>query len=345
MAGPDGNASEFLSEAIASPHALSFFQLVRRLECARGELPPVGMSKRPVQDVVRFAQPPSLAFAPSAIARIETGSHGKPPTIFCHFMGLLGPNGPLPLHITEYIYGRAVQEKDHTPARFLDLFNHRAISLLYRAWSIHQRTVSFESGNEDRFAMYLGAMFGLGLDAARNRDAVPDLAKLFYAGRLANQSRNPEGLAAILHDDLGVPAAIEEFVGQWLSLPEENQCRLGDSPETGLLGQTLIVGSKIFDRRQKFRIVLGPMPLQRYEQLLPGSRGFKRLTGWVHNYCFELSWDVQLVLKKEEAPPLQLGTSGRLGWTTWLRSRPLERDADQLILQPESFAAASQAAA
>jgi predicted component of type VI protein secretion system len=33
---------------------------------------------------------------------------------------------------------------------------------------------------------------------------------------------------------------------------------------------------------------------------------------------------------------VQIGRAGRLGWTTWLKTKPFERDADDLILHPET---------
>jgi predicted component of type VI protein secretion system len=45
-------------------------------------------------------------------------------------------------------------------------------------------------------------------------------------------------------------------------------------------------------------------------------------------------WDLQLILKKEEVPAATLGKSGRLGWSTWTKAKPLPRDADNLILNP-----------
>jgi type VI secretion system protein ImpH len=74
-----------------------------------------------------------------------------------------------------------------------------------------------------------------------------------------------------------------------------------------------------------------------YSRLLPYSGGdsMKRLIDIVRNYIGEeLDWDVNLVLRKEEVPPLELGTQGRLGLTTWLRGQPMERDADELVLDP-----------
>jgi type VI secretion system protein ImpH len=126
-----------------------------------------------------------------------------------------------------------------------------------------------------------------------------------------------------------------ELVGQWLDVPEDCCCRLGESPETGSLGWTAIVGSRIWECQQRFRLRFGPMSLAEYERLLPGGQSLRRLIAWLKNYLADqLQWDVQLILKKEEVPPLKMGAVGRLGWTTWLTSRPLDHDADDLVLQP-----------
>ena len=55
--------------------------------------------------------------------------------------------------------------------------------------------------------------------------------------------------------------------------------------------------------------------------------------------CFELDWDVRLVLARREVPPLQLGRGARLGWTAWLGTRRSARDADDLCLNAEALGA------
>src|SRR5205823_3882408 len=46
----------------------------------------------------------------------------------------------------------------------------------------------------------------------------------------------------------------------------------------------------------------------------------------------ELQWDLQLILKKQETPPLGLGIVGRLGWSSWIIRDPMQRDPDDLVL-------------
>jgi type VI secretion system protein ImpH len=75
--------------------------------------------------------------------------------------------------------------------------------------------------------------------------------------------------------------------------------------------------------------------LSQLQRLLPGTESFRRLQCWVRGYSGdEHLWDMQIVLKKEEVPAIQLGCSGLLGWTSWLKSRPSERDAEDLVLEP-----------
>lgn len=339
MAGEDrtGARALELSAALArEPHKFDFFQAIRRLECAFPLKPRVGQSKRPVDDPVRLGQEPSLAFAPSSLARFEPeDGSGRPSRLAVFFFGLLGPNGPLPLHLTEYARDRLRNSSDPTFARFLDLFHHRMLGLFYRAWAGGQPTANFDRPGSDRFALYVGALFGLAMPSLRDRDAFPDLAKLHYAGQLVCHTRHAEGLRLVLGDFFGLPVGIEEFVGQWLELPESYLCRLGESLETSALGRTVTVGSRTWECQHKFRIRIGPLSLTDYESLLPGGAGLERLIALVRNYAGdELAWDVRLILKGSEAPPLRLGGSGRLGWTTWLTDRPLGQDAADLSLNP-----------
>jgi len=320
------------------PFAFGFFQALRRLECAHPERPRIGRTSRPAEEPVRLAQDPSLGFAPSTLADFGSGEGGHAPRLSVHFLGLFGPNGPLPLHLSEYARERERHAGDPTFARFADIFHHRILALFYRAWADARPTVGFDRPESDRFALYLGALFGMGMPGLQARDAMPDLAKLHYAGRLVAQTHHPEGLEAMLQDFFGLPARIQEFVGHWLALPPDSQWRLGASPETGRLGLTTIVGSRVWDRQYKFRIRLGPVGLADYKRLLPGGDSLARLVAIVRNYLGdELDWDLELVLRKEAVPPLQLGADARLGWTTWSITRTPDQDADDLKLQPLRF--------
>jgi type VI secretion system protein ImpH len=338
MASENWSEADSLTRRLEdAPYSFDFFQAVRRIECSHPDLPRVGHSQRPREEAVRFCQEVSLAFAPSTIAAYAPASGVRPPRFFVNFFGLFGPNGPLPLHITEWARERIRHHGDQTFARFLDVFHHRMVSLFYRAWACNQQVVSHDRRGDDRFFAYIGSLFGIGMSSFWGRDAAPDVAKLHYSGRLSCPTHHAEGLRSILSDYFRIRAELKEFVGEWIDLPRASRCRLGESPETGLVGSTVIVGSRIWQCQHKFRVKLGPMRLSDYQRMLPGGDSLGRLIAWVRNYIGdELSWDVQLILMAEEVPPLRLGQTGKLGWTTWLTSKPLEEDADDLVLRPSA---------
>lgn len=338
MASPDRKTSDrLIGEIGRNPYAFDFFRAVRLLENARRDLPRIGHSLTPAQDSVRFRQNPSLEFAPSTLEAARSLPDREYSELFVRFFGLLGPNAPLPPHLTEYARERILHHDDRTLAAFLDVFHHRLVSFFYRAWAENQKAVDLDRPEDARYALFIGSFFGLGTEALQHGDAVPDAAKLYFAGRLAPSARNAEGLGQILGDYFGIPTEIQTFVGQYLDLPADSLCRLGASPDTGRLGVNAIAGSRVYDCQLHFRIRLGPMSLADYQRLLPGGEAFGRLKYWVLNYCGEqYFWDVQLVLRAADVPPTRCGGGARLGWTTWLGDRPHARDADDLIVSPSS---------
>ena len=167
------------------------------------------------------------------------------------------------------------------------------------------------------------------------------MAKFFHVGALIRQTRNAEGLRAILRHFFRVPVEIEQFVGHWMALGVPERTRLGR--DGAVLGVAAVVGSRVWDRQHKFRLRLGPLTFADYEDFLPGGIRLRKLVDWVRLYVnFEFDWDVRLLLQKEEVPPMRLGQGRRLGWTTWLGRRPEDRDADDLCLNAEAFVGASR---
>jgi type VI secretion system protein ImpH len=326
-----------LAALAEAPWTFDFFQALRRIEALWPEQPRLGTAVRPGEEPVRVSQEASLAFAPSTLSAFEEQEQGGPPRLEQRFFGLLGPNGPLPLHLTEYARDRLLHRDDPTLVRFLDMFHHRLALFFYRAWAQSRPTVQHDRPAQDRFATYVGSLAGYASAATRDRDTVPDYAKRFFVGHLARSAKNAEGLASIMEGFFGLPARIDQLTLGWLDLPPEEQTVLGrDADATSPLGLGLILGRRARDVQTRFQIVLGPMDLDRYRDFLPGGRSLDRVVDWVRNYVgYEFDWQLQLVLAREEVPGIQLGREGQLGWTTWLGTRPAPTDADDLVLAPE----------
>jgi type VI secretion system protein ImpH len=315
--------------------AYDFYAALRLLECAHPGRARIGQSLRPQDDAVRFGQPPELAFAPGMLARFHPALDGGAPRLDVNFFGLMGANGPMPQHLTDYVRDRLRNANDPTLSRFLDIFHHRMIALFYRAWASAQPTVSLDREHGDRFADYVASLVGLGMPSLRTRDAVPDVAKLHYAGHLAAHNRNAEGLAQLLQDYFRAPVRVEQFVGHWMRMPDDSLCRMRSGIEAQVLGATTVLGRRVWNCQHKFRVVVGPLKLDDYRRMLPGGASFRRLRDWVRNYAgMAYEWDINVQLERAEVPPLGLGIAGnaRLGWTSWLHSAAPVRDARQLVL-------------
>lgn len=336
-AGQGGAA--LMSALREKPYAFDFFQALRRIECAYPDKMRLGEAARTADEPIRLGQEPSLAFAPSTLASFTPGDDGHAPRLSVFFFGLFGPNGALPTHLTEFARDRMRNSGDYAFSRFMDVFHNRMLGLFYRAWANAQPTVNLDRPEKDRFATYVGSLSGIGMPSLRHRDAMPDLAKLYFAGRMSCQTRHAEGLRAIVASFFRVPVEIQEFVADWLELPENSRWRLGESRETGTLGLTTTVGERIWSCHHKFRIMLGPIDLAAYRRLLPGRGVLPLLVAIVRNYVGdELSWDAKIVLRKEDVPDLRLDGTAQLGWTTWVAGGRRDRDADDLLLNPMAYA-------
>ncbi len=341
---------QLLTEVALRPWDFDFYALMRRIDTLRPDAPVLGTALRPGQELLRLGQEPELDFAPAALARLDQSDH-RAPRLGVRFFGLLGPHGPMPLHLTEFVRERLHQRGDPTASRFLDIFHHRLLGLFYRAWAQSQPVVQRDRPQADRYASWLGACFGMSR-LRPEADAVPETAKLHQAGLIGSRSRHPEALCKVLRQYFGVPVTLESHVGHWLALAADDRTRLGfarNRPERSqrppaALGQSANAGHKVWDRQYRFRLRLGPLSLAQYQGFLPGGSAWQPLQDWVRLLAgLDLSWDAQLVLERSAVPEPRLDRRMRLGLTAWLGSggrrqgqRRPALDRDDLRLRPGS---------
>lgn len=318
----DARGVELLAAIAKAPHRYGLFQALRRIECAFREHALLGTASRAADEPIRLSQEPSLAFEPSEISGVRWGQDGIA-RLQVAVLGLLGANGPLPLHLTEYARERLRNEGDPTLARFLDVFNHRMLSFYYRAFANTQPAFGRDREDTDRFPKYVGAQLGMALPSLRNRDEIPDRLRLMFAGILAGQTRNADGLAAIVESYFGVRTRIESHVGEWVEIPPNARWRLGRPGVGSPLGRRTAIGRRAWIVQGKFRVVMGPMGIERRERLLPGGPSLPKLAAVVREYAGDqLAWDLMLVLDDSAKRPWQLGGPSRLGSTCWLGTSP-----------------------
>jgi len=322
------------------PYRFDFFQAVRLLERVTGQ-ESVGRDVKPSREAVRFRTRASLEFPASQIHEIK-GANGngdsKRHEMTVAFMGTTGPLGVLPTPYTALVIQRANQRKRDTALwEFLDIFNHRLISHFFRAWEKHRFAVAYERGREDAFTGYLLSVVGMGTGGLRGRSSFEDQALVFYGGLVAQQPHSASAVESVLGDYFGVGSRVDQFVGQWLKLDEGDLTRLGKA--NNRLGDTTIAGSRVWDSQSKFRLGLGPLTLDEFRTFLPVGTAFGPASQLVrHMAGLDLDFDVQLTLRADEVPGCVLGADPNarpmLGWTSWLKTRPFERDDSQVVLTP-----------
>lgn len=326
-------------ELLDEPYRFSFFQAVRLLERMDPDREAVGHDGDIEREVVRFRTRQSLTFPPSEIYEIRKNGEedAKPPEMTVAFLGLTGPLGVLPHHYSELVMERA-RHKDTALWNFFDIFNHRLLSLFYRVWEKYRFPIAYERGELDEFSSALFSIIGLGTDKLRGRLALDDQVLLYYGGLIAQRPHSESAIAAILGDYFGVPVAARQFSGQWLKLGDD-VTQLGKANSE--LGVSTIAGARVWDAQAKFRIRVGPLSLKEFRAFVPVGSAFKPATELLRLLVgLEFDFDLQLVLEAEMVPLCVLETASTsgpmLGWTSWLKTRPLVEDDDQVVLSAKS---------
>lgn len=319
----------------AQPWAYDYFAVMRRLESVARTTPRWGRALLPGAEPVRVGQEPSLSFAPASFSRFEPATAHSPPRLRQQFFGYIGPNGPLPVHLSDFIRERSLNFGDPTWLAFLDSFSHRFSLHFYRAWAQSRPAVALDRPGEDRFRLQVGALVGIGTPGRTQRDEIHDDARLHFSGWLARRVHNVESVERVLCSYFGVPVTLERWVGHWMRLPADELTRLGQGDSSRSMGMGAMLGTRAWDRQHRVRLHLGPLTLAQYRMFLPTAEvGNARpvLQRWMQQLLGdELEWDAELMLEKAQVPPTRLGNARgnapRLGWVSWLGERPRQRDA------------------
>ena len=331
----------------AAPHRFDALQAMRLIELGALRL---GTAAAPGEEPARVTAQQGLVFAPAPLAAIRADGTGVT-AVRTAFLGLTGPLGVLPQVYSELV-ARADRLRNRAVAAFLDVFNHRLTSLFLRASEKYrlglqvQRSVTPPPGSDspagpgtDPVSRAMLAVAGFGTPHITNRMAVADEVVLYYAGLFSARTRPAVALEAMLADYLSLPVRIEQFSGRWLPIDPGEQTSLtgGDAPFTRL-GVDAVAGGKVWDPQAAFRIVVGPVGRADMLALMPTRPLLHRLADLVRAYAGpDLAFDVQVILRREDVPELQLGTAAgamapQLGWNTWAKGLPALQDKTDIIL-------------
>jgi type VI secretion system protein ImpH len=311
--GGEGLASSIDYEALAN---LNFFDLVQTLGRLYPDATPVGSTRAPSQEAVRFKAHATLGFPAAEVASVAPSAElADGLDIRLNLIGLYGPSSPMPTSLTERII---YAEGSNALGDFLDLFNHRLAGLLYLVWRHYRHYLRYERSASDPISQAAAALFGLlpGRDdpvAAERRTTL-----LPYAGLLSMYSRSASAIGGVLTHYFGIPYQIEEFVPRWIVLPENARFVLGCDLQ---LGSETLLGETMQDVTGHFRVWCGPVPFDRYVQYLPNRPDHAKLRGLIDLLVRDpLERDLGFRIEAQTVPDWKLG-EGELGWTTFADPR------------------------
>jgi type VI secretion system protein ImpH len=344
---PDRARTALTERLLHESRRFSFFQLVKLLQDLRPGAAPLGRGGPARGEVVRFRPNASLGFPASDVERVveRPDPLGEAPAryqVTVNFFGLYGPASPMPNHFTEDLLWAG---EDAESARgFLDLFHHRLVSFIYRAWEKYRYPVQYDPAAPDEVTGRLLCLLGLGTPGMLPRAGIAAPPLLRLSGMFASRRRTAVGLEAVLRDYFpGLEVRVESCRERRVRIPAESSCRLGRA--SGTLGAEAHLGETMRDRSGAFRLRLGPLSAARFRAFLPGSPDLDALARLVRLYVRDpLEFDLELTLRAPEVPPLRLAPDQGLplGLMSWITPRGAEdgrarfgpRGADPLAPRP-----------
>ncbi len=314
MASPVRDEIDSVTALPAEADDFNFFQLIALFERFFSEAPAVGAATEAGRERIRFRALPSLAFPPADIASVAAEPSCRI-DVTVTFLGLFGPASPLPAYFTEDLLGDDPGQE--TVRDFLDLFNHRLISFVYKAWKKYRYYAQFRPDADDVFSGYLFALMGLPPQATPGT-RIDRRRLLGHAGLLGLNCRSASVLERVLAHYFEVPVRIEEGIERLVTIPESQCHRLGGRRTS--LGLDWLLGEKLPDRAGKFRIWIGPVSRQVFQSFLPEGDNHKALIELVTLLLRDpLDFDVRVLLAPGELEAWRLGgPPSPLGWFLWL---------------------------
>jgi type VI secretion system protein ImpH len=302
-------------------------------------------------EFIRFHTVQQLSFASSEITAIGQNSAKdhenlqKQWQMTVAFIGLTGMSGILPYHYTETLL-QQLKNKNPALLDFLEVFNHRIISLFYRASAKYRLPIQYEKSklgvlksSKDDFTRALLSMIGLGTSQVTNRFLTNDEALLRYSGLFSQSVRTSSGLRRMLSEYFGYPVTIDEFQGQWQELLPDLRSRLTSKQYSKgcnvCLGKDAKLGSRGWFMQGKIIINVGPLNPAQFETLAPGSKKLAALKQWVRFYVgIEQDFEINITLRRADLwKKLSTNKSNRpvLGWNSWFGNKQTEKANTETI--------------
>ncbi len=317
-----------------------FHAFIKLLEELNPKAAPVGVQSDPLKEVVNFKTHVGFDFPPTDIRSFSTAEFpDTPPNLTTDFFAIAGHPGPLPTPYTQRLID-SDRRGDTAMHSFLDIFNHRFLSLLHRIRKKYWVGVSSEDAEHTFLGRCLRSLLGMGLPSLVNRMPILDRSFFPYVGLIWGSHRSLEGLEKIVSSFFRLPVSITQFEGKWQDVPLSQQSSLGRGGKFNILGKTAILGDRFWDQQALIAFHIGPMTLAQYVEFLKPGKSYDALCQLVVYYAGKgQDFTINPILKKDEIPKTKLGYGVALSWTSWLNQlnkEPFGND-DQNTMNTDPF--------
>lgn len=302
--------SDFLPEKVRS---YNFYQLVELLLRIKEQDPESDDWEGHCK--LLFSAHPGLGFAASDVSALQTLGPDRL-RLETTFFGMSGAQSPLPGFLLEQI---ATESETGLRKPFIDFFNHRLITLVYRVWRKYRYYVRFREGASDSFSAQLFALVGLADEQLRGETPINWCKMLSYAGMLAGRSRSPQVVSGIIAHCFDLE---EVSIRQWelrhVAIGQDQKMCLGMANAS--LGEDSVIGDHVADRMGKFVICINGLSLARFRDFLPSGKEHQPLLTLVQFILREqMAFDLELGLKGDEVSAMRLDSQrcSALGWSSF----------------------------
>lgn len=340
MASNDRQPISSLAEQLFSEgYSFEFHQAIKILEMMHPDALPLGYGSSPEQEAMSLKSRVLFSYPPSDIYEISLGcsndnSYTSPVILKVNFLGIAGANGPLPLPYSERIFER-FKASDPVAADFLDIFNHRLLSILHRIRRKHWVGLDSINPHKTHLAQVIYSFIGLRTKHLQDRMPFRNRNLLFYAGLFWQQPKSHEGLRMILGHYFNLPVKVVPFKGGWEKIEATQVSKIGSKGQFNCLGQGAMLGERIWNATQKLTICLGPLTKGQFHSFLPKEKNnYQKFCEIVRFYLgVQQKFEINLVVKAPDVEFTRLAGHTYLSWTSWLKSHRFREDDRQVILQ------------
>ena len=321
MARKTRNTALSLKEQLCQkPYLFQFVQAVRIIQALHPRKIPLGHGSIPEKEAVKLKSKVGLSTSSSDLFAIGFPTNSTSDAAIelqVNFLGIAGIQGPLPLPYTEKLLDR-LKQKDAVFKDFLDIFNHRLLSLQFRVYEKFLPALSTSLPQQTPQGKILQSIAG----ASEGVDPFMMRQLLFQASVFWQKPHNPEGLRIFLQHIFQVPVQIMSFEGAWISLDGHMQTHLGRLTDATSLGKGAVLGQRAWCQHQGIRVRLKIKDIALFHQFLPTGLYFSKLKHLIASYTGpSISFKISLVLTKHTPSWLSKHTPLVLGWSSWLGRR------------------------